>query len=142
MGSICPQQSNRGKEGSGAGLVKLINLWMERKGWPGQPGPGPGGSKGQVLSPCWRKKCKLKANRSEKLTPVNLMAKLPVTTLHFIKISLHFIKISLPWFAPMVVKSQVYCSFWWMFKLMQFIVFIVFIKIKPIKRRYFGEKKS
>lgn len=118
--------------------MKLINLWVERKGWPGQPGLNPCGSKGQVLSPCLEKG--MKVNRREKLTPAKLMAKLPVAALHFIKISPHFIKISLPQLTPIVIRSQVYCSFLWMFKLIQFIAFIVLIKLKPIKRRYFGEK--
>lgn len=82
----------------------------------------------------------MKVDRREKLTPAKLMAKYPVTALHFIKISLHFIKISLPWLTSMAIKSQVYCSFWWIFKLIQFIAFIVLIKLKPIKRRHFGEK--
>lgn len=41
---------------------------------------------------------------------------------------------------PMVIKSQVYCSFWWMLKLIEFIAFIVLIMLKPIKMRYFGGK--
>lgn len=61
----------------------------------------------------------MNVNRWEKLTPAKLMAKLPVTaldfikiSLHFIKISLRFIKISLLWLTFMVIKSQVYLSFW------------------------------
>lgn len=47
----------------------------------------------------------------QKLIPAKLMAILPVTTWHFIKISLHFIKISPPWLTPMDIKNQVSCSF-------------------------------
>jgi len=47
----------------------------------------------------------------QKPFPAKLMAILPVTTWHFIKISVHFIKISPPWLTPTVIKNQVYCSF-------------------------------
>lgn len=74
------------------------------------------------------------------------MVILPVTTLHFIKISLRFIKISLPWLTFTVIKKPgvlfVLNKMWCIFKLIQFVAFIVLIKLKPIKRRHFGKIKS
>lgn len=63
------------KEGGGAGLVKLINLWRERKGWPGQPGLGPGGSKGQVLSPCLEKEVQVESEQKGKADSSKLNGK-------------------------------------------------------------------
>lgn len=52
--------------GGGADLGKVINLWMERKGWPGQPGLGPGGSGGQILSPCLEKEMRVGSEQKGK----------------------------------------------------------------------------
>lgn len=72
------------KEGGGAGLVKLINLWMERKGWAGQPGLGPGGRKGQVLSPCLEKEMKVESEQKGKAdsSKVNGKASSDCTSFH------------------------------------------------------------
>lgn len=71
-------------EGGGAGLVKLINPWEERKGWPGQPGLGPGGSKGQVLSPCLEKEMKAGSEQKGKddSSKVNGKASRDCTSFH------------------------------------------------------------
>lgn len=72
------------KEGGGAGLGKLINLWMERKWWTGQPGLGPGGSKGQVLSTCLEKEMIVESGQKGKAdsSKVNGKASSDCTSFH------------------------------------------------------------
>lgn len=128
------------KEGGGAGLGKLINLWMERKGWTGQPGLGPGGSKGQVLSTCLEKEMIVESGQKGKADSSKVNGKASSDCTSFHKNFTAFHKDFSSMLTSMAIKSQVYCSFWWIFKLIQFIAFIVLIKLKPIKRRHFGEK--